>query len=77
MSDLLARIAAELGEEPLHDDEVEALLDLARDVAHQSERKSAPLASFLAGIAVGRADGPRAVALTDVAARVRSLLLER
>lgn len=33
----------------LDDDAVEAVLDLARDVAHGSERRHAPLATFLAG----------------------------
>ncbi len=33
----------------LDDDDVEAVLALARDVAHGSERRNAPLATFLAG----------------------------
>jgi len=37
----------------LSEAEVEALLDLARDVAHGTERKNAPLAAFLAGRFVG------------------------
>lgn len=37
----------------LDDAEIEALLALARDVAHGTERKNAPLASFLAGRFVG------------------------
>jgi hypothetical protein len=37
----------------LDDGQVEALLDLARDVAHGTERKNAPLAAFLAGRFVG------------------------
>lgn len=33
----------------LDDDDVEAVLALARDVAHRTERRNAPLATFLAG----------------------------
>jgi hypothetical protein len=33
----------------LTDDEVAAVLDLARDVAHATERRYAPLASYVAG----------------------------
>lgn len=52
-----------------------ALLDLARDVAHDVARPAAPLTTFLLGIAVGRAaDDPTAFAtltarLTERAAR--------
>jgi hypothetical protein len=37
----------------LDDAEVEAVLALARDVAHGTERKNAPIAAFLAGRFVG------------------------
>ena len=43
-----ARYAEALGLR-LSDDEVDAVLDLARVVAHGSERKFAPLSTFLAG----------------------------
>jgi Domain of unknown function (DUF6457) len=33
--------------------EVRAVLDLARDVAHQVDRPAAPVTSFLLGLAVG------------------------
>jgi Domain of unknown function (DUF6457) len=33
---------------------VRAILDLARDVAHQVERPAAPLTAFLLGLAVGQ-----------------------
>lgn len=49
--DWLATAAARLGVEPLRDDEVTALLDLARDVAHNQERRYAPLTCFLLGLA--------------------------
>jgi hypothetical protein len=45
--------ARALGVNKLTQAEVEALLDFARDVAHGSERKNAPLAAFLAGRFVG------------------------
>jgi hypothetical protein len=35
------------------DDTIRAILDLARDVAHQVERPAAPVTAFLAGVAVG------------------------
>lgn len=60
--DWLARYAQALGVEPLGEAEAQALLDLARDVAHGSERKHAPLSTFLAGVLAGRG-GDRAAAL--------------
>ena len=50
--DWLATYADALGL-GLDDGQVEALLALARDVAHGTERKNAPLATFLAGRFVG------------------------
>ena len=47
-------LARTLGEEPLGPDEVETLLEVARDVAHRVERKITPLSTFLLGAAVGR-----------------------
>lgn len=37
--------------------ELGALLDTARDVAHNVERKATPLTTFLLGVAVGRSRG--------------------
>lgn len=54
MSDWLPRFADELGEPPPTRDEVTAILDLTRDVAHGTERKLAPLTSYLVGIHLGR-----------------------
>jgi hypothetical protein len=48
----LERYAEALGLS-LDDDDVELLLDFARDVAHGTERKNAPLAAFLTGRFVG------------------------
>jgi hypothetical protein len=47
----------------LDDTHRDAILDLARDVAHGTERMNAPLASFLAGLFVGRGDGDLGEAL--------------
>jgi Domain of unknown function (DUF6457) len=59
--------SAELGVEP-GDGAVRAVLDLARDVAHQVERPAAPMTAFLAGLAVAGGQP-----LADVAARLRAL----
>jgi hypothetical protein len=48
----MQRYATALGLE-LSDAEVETILELAREVAHGTERKNAPLAAFLAGRFVG------------------------
>jgi hypothetical protein len=65
-----ARYAEALGL-PLSDEEVEAVLDLARDVAHGSERRFAPLSSYLAGQFVAelvRAGVPRDEAVKEAMA---------
>ena len=67
MDGWIDELAAELGEDPLTQDEVVRLLGAARDVAHRVERKTTPLAAFLLGTAIGRAEGsgmdrPRATA---------------
>ena len=38
----------------LSDEEVDAILDLARDVAHATERRFAPLSTYLTGKFVAR-----------------------
>ncbi|MBV8387604.1 MAG: molybdopterin-guanine dinucleotide biosynthesis protein MobA [Acidimicrobiia bacterium] len=48
MDDWLSRYSTALGLD-LSDDEVDAILDLARDVAHGTERRFAPLSAYLAG----------------------------
>jgi Domain of unknown function (DUF6457) len=52
----LARCAIELeiDDVPLSADTIGTLLDVARDSAHQVARVSAPLTTFLVGVAVGR-----------------------
>jgi hypothetical protein len=46
------QLAAALGIDPEFD--IDAILDLARDAAHQVERPAAPLTTFLVGFAAGR-----------------------
>jgi hypothetical protein len=57
MEDWLQRLATELGVDPLSDEQQERLLEAARDVAHDVERKVTPLAAFLLGAAMQRAIG--------------------
>jgi len=67
MSDLeeyLGDLAAALGVSAEID--ITALLDLARDAAHGVARPSAPLTTFLVGLAAGRAGGTP----VDVAAAI-------
>jgi hypothetical protein len=53
---------------PVTDDERAALLDLARIAAHTSERWTAPVSTFLVGLAYADASAP------DRAAAVRALV---
>jgi len=65
MEDYLVSLAVALELRPGEVD-VTALLDLARDAAHGVARPSAPLTTFLVGLAAGRAGGSR----HDVAAAI-------
>ena len=70
-------LAAELGEDSLAQEEVERLLDVAREVAHRVERKITPLAAFLLGSVIGRAEASgmdRARAMGDALATLERLL---
>ncbi|MVA77207.1 molybdopterin-guanine dinucleotide biosynthesis protein [Auraticoccus sp. F435] len=65
----LAELSDELGLDlDLGEDDVHAVLDLARDAAHQVTRPAAPLTTFLAGVAVGR--GATVGATTAAATRL-------
>lgn len=71
----LERYAEALGVPPLTEDEVGALLDLARDVAHGAERRFAPLSTFLAGVAAGAGDpADRAEAIRRAVAEAEGLV---
>ncbi len=70
--DWLEEAARALGVLPLSPDEATALLDLARDVAHNTERRYAPLTCFLVGLAAaGDRDGTAGLA-ADLAAAARA-----
>ncbi len=59
--DWLDGFADALGVSRLSAEEVEQVLDLARAVAHGTERKNAPLAAYLAGRAAGAGLAPASV----------------
>ena len=65
IEDYLATLATSLGLTSA-DVDITALLDLARDAAHAVARPSAPLTTFLVGLAAGRAGGSP----SDVAAAI-------
>ncbi len=77
MDEWIDRFADELGERRLDPKEQGAILKLSRDVAHGVERRLAPLASYLAGLYVGRevTEGTDpADALGEAARAARALL---
>lgn len=76
MDDWPERYCAAL-ELQLSDAEVDAILDLARDVAHGTERRFAPLSAYLAGKYVTRrvAEGATAEAAVREAQEVVGRLL--
>jgi hypothetical protein len=74
VDEVLARLAAALGVAPLTATEQELLLDCARDVAHGSQRRHAPLSTFLLGVAVSGGEVDRATALRAAVERVGALL---
>jgi len=69
----LETAASELDVGPLSNDEIDALLDLARDVAHATERRYAPLTAFLLGAAISN-DEDRATAVRTAVTRLRTAL---
>ena len=68
MDDWLDRFADALSVARLDPAEVDALLDLARLVAHGTERRNAPLATFLAGRAAAGGSWDVAAARTTAEA---------
>jgi hypothetical protein len=70
MDEWIDRAAEALGEDPVTPEEVRAVLELAREVAHGVERRLAPVSTYIAGLSVaGRMKGPgsRADVLREVA----------
>jgi Domain of unknown function (DUF6457) len=63
----VAAASAELGLTPA-DVQAKAVLDVARDVAHQVLRPGAPVTAYLMGVAVGRGADP-----AQAAARISAL----
>ena len=57
LEDWAASVAAELGITGELDFDVEQILDLASVAAHNVKRPAAPLTTFLAGLAAGKAGG--------------------
>src|SRR5437868_4613120 len=80
MDDWIDLAARALQQEHLAPSEIAMVLRLARDVSRGVERRTAPLAAYLAGIAVGRAtavdgrDGDRVAALRDATRSLSSLI---
>ncbi|MGK5737765.1 DUF6457 domain-containing protein [Micromonospora sp. URMC 103] len=61
MDDWVTAACADLGLDPAQVP-VPAVLDLAKDVAHQVLRPGAPVSAYLLGLAVGRGADPAAAA---------------
>jgi hypothetical protein len=78
VDDWMEEAARALGQQGLRPEEAGIVLRLARDVAHGVERKMAPIAAFLVGAAVGRADaagsGHRLEELRAAVDTIRALL---
>lgn len=72
--DWVTAVATELGLDDAVDSDsiVDTVLDLTGDVAHHVSRPAAPVTAFLVGVAVGRADDPKAAA-RDVATKITKL----
>lgn len=72
----LDRLTSTLGDPPVEREEIGGLLRMARGVARASDRKLAPLATFVAGVHVGRrtAEGAtRAEAGREVVEAIRKI----
>ena len=77
MDEWLERLAGELGDEALSEEEVDRLLAVSREVAHRVERRITPISTFLLGAAVGRgtaSGASRADTLERVLATAERLL---
>lgn len=74
---ILDALAAVLEVEALDAGETALLLDVAREVAHTSERRHAPLTAFLVGVAAAGRRGERPAAVGAAVSRVRALLEAR
>ncbi len=73
MDDTLESIAAALGVPALTEPQQRVLLDCTREVAHATQRRFAPLAAYLAGVAVAQS-GSSDMMLAAAVAAIRSVL---
>jgi hypothetical protein len=77
MDDWLQQLATALGVEPVDEGQITEILDAARDIAHNVERKVTPVGTFLLGAAVQRRIGfgtPATDALQDALVDLRAAL---
>ena len=74
MNEWLTTVCEKLGIDPVID--TDALLELVRDVAHHTERKNAPLTSYLLGYAAAN-KSLSAAQLAELAAELGRLAKER
>ena len=75
MDEMLDKIRALLGPDApaVGEDEAEAVLELARVVAHASERRAAPVSAYLVGMAVaGAAPEARAAFLDELVIKIEA-----
>ena len=68
------QVAALTGIEAWDRVETDLVLDLARDVAHGTERRFAPLTAYAVGVAVGQALGDAATTAEDRQDALRRLV---
>jgi len=75
MDEMLDKIRTLLGPDApaVTEDEAEAVLELARVVAHASERRAAPVSAYLVGLAVaGAAPEARAAFLDELVIKLET-----
>ena len=80
MNEWLNELADGLGEPRISAQELGEVLKIARDVAHEVERRFAPVSAFLIGVAVGQrvAEGTsREEAFRSAVATARDLLPQK
>jgi hypothetical protein len=66
MNDWITAVQKELGLDVSFD--ADAILDVAREAAHATERKSAPITTYLMGVATAQGASP-----AEVAAKIEKL----
>jgi hypothetical protein len=75
MDEMLEKIQSLLGPDAptVDEDEAEAILELARVVAHASERRAAPVSAYLVGLALaGAAPEARAAFLDELVIKLET-----